>query len=132
MIALHAHSGFRYLALLLGLAVIGYGVWGMATRRGHDSRLYNLAASYRLVMDLTLFLGLAVLFSRRFSGLGVGTHIVVMIFATVVAHIVPAVMRKRPPEERTITPYVVATAVSLALVVVGIVMLPGGGRPFVG
>lgn len=128
MIAFYAHSGFRYLALLAGLAVIGYGIWGLARSRGHDKRLYNLAATYRLLMDITLFLGVAVLFSRR-SGLGVGTHIVVMLFATVVAHIVPAVMRKREPAERSIMPYVVATSVSVGLVLLGTVML---GRPVAG
>jgi len=128
VIAFYAHSGFRYLALLAGLAVIGYGVWSLATKRPHDQRLYNVAASYRLLMDLTLFLGVALLFSGRFYP-AVGTHIVLMILATVIAHIVPMVMRKREPEERTVMPYIVATAVSLGLVVVGTVML---GRPPVG
>lgn len=122
MIAFHAHSGFRYLALLLGLAVIAYGAWRLVKKQPHDQTLYNLAGFYRLTMDITFFLGVAVLFSRR-SGLGVGTHIVVMLFATVVAHVVPAVMRKRPPEERTIMPYIVATAVSVGLVLVGTAML---------
>ncbi len=77
-------------------------------------------------MDVTLFLGVAVLFSRRGGGLAVGTHIVVMLFATVVAHVVPLVMRKREPEERTVMPYIVATAVSVGLVLVGTVMLGRG------
>jgi hypothetical protein len=124
----HIHSGFRYLALLAGLAVIGYGLWSLVTGRGHVRRIHNLAAAYRVLMDLTLFLGVAVLFSGRFYP-AVGTHMVVMLLAVIVAHIVPAVMRKRPKEERTITPYVVATAASLALVILGTVML---GQPPIG
>ena len=122
MIFVHAHSGFRYIALLLGLAVLAYGVTGLMKKRGHDDTLYNLAAGYRHSMDLTLFLGVAVLFSGRFYP-AVGTHIVIMIFATLVAHVVPMVMRKREPEERSIMPYLVATGISLALVVVGTVAL---------
>lgn len=124
----YLHSGLRYLALLLGLAVIGYAGYGLATKRPHDRRLYNLAAGYRVLMDLTLFVGVALLFGGRFYP-AVGTHIVVMIFATAIAHVVPAVMRKREPEQRTLAPYIVATAVSLALVAVGTVVL---GKPIVG
>ena len=50
-------------------------------------------------------------------------------FATLVAHLVPAVMRRRPPEERSVMPYLVATAVSVGLVLVGTAML---GRPVLG
>ena len=125
MIIFHAHSGLRYLALLAGLAVIAYGIRALLGKKGHDDTLYNLAGIYRLIMDVTLFLGVALLFTGRFYP-AVGTHMVVMLFATLIAHIVPLVMRKREPEERTVMPYVVATAVSLVLVVVGTVML---GRP---
>jgi hypothetical protein len=128
MIAFHAHSGLRYLALLVGVAVLGYGAWRLAGRRGHDSTLYNLAGTYRLLMDVTFLMGVAVLFARR-SALGIGPHIVVMLFATLVAHLVPAVMRRRPPEERSVMPYLVATAVSVGLVLVGTAML---GRPVLG
>jgi hypothetical protein len=128
MLAFHAHSGLRYLALLVGVAVLGYAVWRLAGRRGHDSTLYNLAATYRLLMDVTFVVGVAVLFARR-SAFGIGPHIVVMLFATLVAHLVPAVMRRRPPEERSVMPYLVATAVSVGLVLVGTAML---GRPVLG
>ncbi len=117
-----AHSGLRYLALLAGVSVLLWGGRALVTKRGHDDTLYNLAGTYRLLMDLTLFLGVALLFTGRFYP-AVGTHLVVMIFATVIAHVVPLVMRKREPEERTVVPYLVATAISLAMVIVGTVML---------
>jgi hypothetical protein len=79
-------------------------------------------------MDVTFVVGVAVLFARR-SAFGIGPHIVVMLFATLVAHLVPAVMRRRPPEERSVMPYLVATAVSVGLVLVGTAML---GRPVLG
>ena len=76
MIIFHAHSGLRYLALLAGLAVIAYGIRALAGKKGHDDTLYNLAGIYRLIMDVTLFLGVALLFTGRFYP-AVGTHSVI-------------------------------------------------------
>jgi hypothetical protein len=52
-------------------------------------------------------------------------HIVLMLLATAVSHVVPAVMRRRRQQERTLLPYAVATAISLALAVVGVLVVPG-------
>ena len=89
-----------------------------------------LGSAYRWMMDITLFLGVAAIVTGSghfYPDLGV--HIVLMTLATIVAHIVPAVMRRRPPAERTYMPWAVATAVSLALVIIGTVAL---NRPMVG
>ena len=58
-----------------------------------------------------------------------GVHVILMLLATVVSHVVPAVMRKRRQEERTLMPYAVATAVALAMLAVGVLSI---GRPVVG
>lgn len=125
---LHAHSGLRYLVLLAGVATIGYALYGMARRRPYDTRMRVLAALFTGTLDLTILVGVAVLFSGRFYP-QLGGHIVVMILAAVIAHIVSAVTKRRPPEERTYPPHVVGTLVVLVLVVVGILTL---GRPLVG
>lgn len=126
---LHAHSGFRYLYLLGALAVVAYAVYALATRRGYDPRIHTLYAFQMLSLDLTAFLGIAVGFSSRARYPGLGPHIATMLFAMVTLHIVSSVMRKRPLEERSYGPYLVASLVSLALAVVGIAAL---GRPIVG
>jgi heme A synthase len=71
-------------------------------------------------------------FANLFSGIfypELGGHIVMMVFAATVAHIVHAVMKRRPDEEKTFAPHVVGTLVVLAMVVAGIMAI---GRPIVG
>lgn len=126
---LHLHSGLRYLVLLAGIAVIVYALRGVATKRPHDKTMKNLAITFRSLMDVTLVSGIVMVTVGHGFEANAGMHVVVMVLATVVSHIVPAVMRKRRQEERTLTPYVVATAVTLALVVVGTLSL---GEPTVG
>lgn len=128
MFFVHAHSGVRYLALLAGIALIAYAAAGLVRGRPHDRTVRILASVFRGMMDLAAFLGVAVLFSGRFYP-AVGTHIVLLGLAVVVSHVVPAVMRRRPPEERTLMPYIVATAVALGLVAAGTLAI---GRPVVG
>lgn len=128
MILFHAHSGIRYLVLLAGVLLAGYALVVLVTRRPHDKPLRVLAAVYAGSLDLNLLVGAALLFTGRFYP-AVGVHLVFMLGATVVAHLVPGVMKRRPPEKRSVAPYLVGTAVSLALVVTGITML---GRPIVG
>lgn len=125
---LSAHSGFRYLVLLLGIVVVAYAVYGMLTGRPYDSRMRLLGALFTGVLDLTVLLGLATLLSGTFYP-QLGGHIVMMVLAVAVAHIVSIVMRKRPPEERSYAPHVVGTLIVLAIVAFGILAI---GRPIVG
>jgi FtsH-binding integral membrane protein len=125
---LSAHSGFRYLVLLLGLVVIAYAAYGLAAKRPYDERMRILSAAFTGTLDLTVVLGLAHLFTSRFYP-QLGGHIVMMILGVTVAHVVSAVMRRRPLEQRTYAPHLVATVIVLAIVSFGIVAI---GRPVVG
>jgi hypothetical protein len=129
MLLFHTHSGLRYLALLAGLAVIGYALRGAMAKRPHDKNMKNLAITFRTLMDVTLFVGVAMVMTGYDFSNDLGMHIVLMTLATVVSHIVPAVMRKRPQAERSNLPYAVSTAVALALVALGTVVV---GQPVVG
>jgi Na+-translocating ferredoxin:NAD+ oxidoreductase RnfE subunit len=120
---LHAHSAFRYLALLAGIAVILYALHGMATSRAHDRNMKNLALTFRSTMDISVIIGVVMIMTGYGFYNDLGVHILVMVLATVVSHLVPAVMRKRPQAERTLAPYAVATAISLAMVMVGTLSL---------
>jgi hypothetical protein len=123
-----AHSGLRYLVLLAGVLVLGYAVYGQATKREYDKTMRILAAVFTGAIDLTALFGVAHLltgaFYPRLSG-----HIASMVLAAVVAHIVSAVMKRRPVAERTFLPHIVGTLVVLALVVAGIMAI---GRSIVG
>jgi Fe2+ transport system protein B len=123
-----AHSGLRYLVLLSGLVVIGYAVFGAVTGRAYDRRMRILAAVFTGLIDLTALFGVAHLFTGTFYP-QLGGHIVTMVLAVAVAHIVSVVMKRRVPEQRTYTPHIVGTAVVLALIAVGIMAI---GRPIVG
>lgn len=128
MILLYAHSGMRYLVLLAGLLVMAYAGWGAAAGRPYDRTMRVLSAVFTASVDLTALLGLSYLFVGTFYP-QLGGHIVMMVLAVVVAHVISAVMKRRPPAERTYLPHVIGTAVVLGLVVFGIMAI---GRPIVG
>jgi FtsH-binding integral membrane protein len=119
---LSAHSGFRYLVLLLGLIVVAYAAYGIAAKRPYDNRMRGLAAAFTGTLDLTAVLGLGNLFTDQFYP-QLGGHIVMMVLAIAVAHVVSTVMRRRPPEQRTYAPHVVGTLVVLGIVVFGILAI---------
>ena len=125
---IHAHSGFRYLVLLMGLVVIGYAAYGLVTQAEYGKPMRVLSAIFTGVMDLTVLLGLVVLFSGTFYP-QLGGYIVMMVLATVIAHVVHGVMKRRPPEAQTFAPHIVGTLVVLACIAAGIMAI---GRPIVG
>lgn len=125
---LHAHSGIRYLVFLAALAVIAYALYGMATGRPYDKSMRVLSAIFTGLLDLMILMGVGLLFTGMFTP-QLGGHIVMMVLAAAVAHIVHGVMKKRPPEKRTWAPHLVGTAVALGLIAAGILAI---GRPLVG
>jgi hypothetical protein len=125
---LSAHSGLRYLVLLLGLVVIAYGAYGMVSKRPYDSRMRILATAFTGTLDLTVVLGLAHLFTSTFYPQLAG-HLTMMVLALAITHIVSVVQRRRPLEQRTYGPHVFGTLVVLAIISFGILAI---GRPIVG
>jgi hypothetical protein len=125
---LHAHSGFRYVVLLLGAATVLYALFGAATKRPVGRAMMKLASAFAGAFHLQILLGLALLFTNsvvRFNP----AHVITLLFAALVAQIVPSVMRRRPPDARTYTPYLIGSGVALALAIAGILAL---GRPVLG
>ena len=125
---LQAHSGFRYLVLLMALVVIGYAAYGMATGRPYDKRMRVLSAAFTGSLDLTVLSGFMNIFAGMFYP-QLGGHIVMMVLAAAVAHVVHRVVKKRPEEEKTYAPHLVGTVIVLGMVVAGIMAI---GRPIVG
>ena len=122
-----AHSGVRYLVLLAGLVALAYAVFGAVTRRPYDRAMLGMASAFAGLTHLQVLLGIALLFTGRFYSALIG-HIVCMVFATVVAQVVPSVMRRRPPGGRSYVPHAIGTLVALALMVAGILAI--GRGPF--
>ena len=125
---LSAHSGLRYLVLLLGLAVVGYAVYGLIAKRPYDQRMRILSLAFSGVLDLQVVIGLASLFTSTFYPQLAG-HLTMMVLAVAITHIVSIVQRRRPPEQRTYGPHVVGTLVVLAIISFGILAI---GRPILG
>lgn len=123
----YAHSGIRYLVLLAGVLALGYALFGMITGRSYDRGMRILASSFAGVLHLQIVLGVAVIFSRGFSPALIG-HITMMIFAAAVAQGTSSIMKRRPDEQKSYTPHLVATAVALVLIAGGIMAI---GRPIV-
>ena len=121
------HSALRYALLLLGVAAIGYALYGTATKRPFDEIMRRLGGWFAMVLHLNILVGVALLFTGQFYP-QLGGHVLMMVFAAVVAQIVPSVMRRRPEEERSYMPYVVSTVVALGLVWAGLLAI---GRPLV-
>jgi hypothetical protein len=125
---LHAHSGFRYLVLLMGLVVIAYAAHGLVTKRPYDKRMRVLSAAFTGMIDLTVVLGFANIFAGIFYP-QLGGHIVMMVLAAAVAHVVHGVMKRRPDDKRSFAPHLIGTVVVLGMVAAGIMAI---GRPIVG
>lgn len=125
---LNAHSGLRYLVFLSALLVIAHAAYGMATGRDYDTRMRILSAVFTGFIDLTVVLGLANLFTGSFYP-QLGGHIVMMVFAAVIAHVVHGVMKRRPADKQSYAPHLAGTLITLVVIVVGIMAI---GRPIVG
>lgn len=122
---LHAHSGLRYLVLLAGALALIYALWGLLSKRPYDRGMRILGSSFAGLLHLQVLLGFFLLVSGVFQPMLIG-HIFLMLVAAVVAQIPVSVMRRRPPEERSHAPHVVATLVALGLIWAGVLSIGRG------
>ena len=118
----YAHSGVRYLVLLAGVLTLGYALYGAITRRPYDPVMLRLARVFAGSVHLQVLLGVALLLTGRFYSALIG-HMVMMVFAAVVATVVPAIMRRRDPAARSWLPHVIGTLVTLALIWFGVMAI---------
>ena len=118
-----AHSGLRYLVLLTGVVALAYFVSGLATKRPVDKGVRILGAVFTGLLDLQILLGLIMVAMGRFYPQLIG-HIVMMLLAATVTHVLLVVNRKRPTPGYALP----AVAVGGALVLIfGGIMAIGRG-----
>ena len=122
---LYAHSGVRYLVLLAGVVALVYALFGAVTKRPYDRTMLSMASAFAGLTHLQVLLGVALLVTGQFYSALIG-HIVCMVFAAVVAQLVPSVMRRRAPGERSFLPHTVGILVALGLMVAGIMAIGRG------
>lgn len=123
-----AHSGLRWLVLLVAaVAIVKFALgWLQGSEfKGMDR---GLASAFSGLMDLQVTLGIIFLLWNGFSGTGFPLyrieHGVAMILAAAVGHL-PARWKNSDPKLRFRNTLFTVIA-SILLVIVGLVMLPGG------
>lgn len=117
-----AHSGVRYLALLIGVMVAAYAAIQMVRGKTYNETARRFGVSFAGIMDIQLLLGIANLLTRPFYPRLIG-HIALMVLAVALAHIPPALNRRRPPEERSLALQLRYTIGALVLMAAGILAI---------
>lgn len=127
-ILLMAHSGLRWLILLVAaIAIVKYliGWLSSAEYKGMDR---GLMAGFSGLMDLQATLGIIFLLWNGLTGAGFPgyriTHGLIMIVAAVVAHL--SVRWKNAGDITRFRNNLLLIAASLLLVLMGLLVLPGG------
>ncbi len=125
-IVFYAHSGIRYLVLLVAVAALAYLLFGLATRRDFDKLAGALTGAYLGLLDLQVLVGVALylLFPSRPALIG---HAVMMLAAVTVGHVANIMNKRR--EQKSYGVAFGGVAVSLLLVGGGIMAI---GRAIIG
>ncbi|MCY1080526.1 hypothetical protein [Archangium lansingense] len=116
-----AHSGLRYLVLLMGLVAVAYFAYGLATKRPVDKSVRILGSSFVGLLDTQILLGIGLAFAWPVLDGRIWTHMVTMLLAAGVAHVLLVVNRRRPNPNYALP--LAAVAGALILVFIGIVMV---------
>lgn len=114
----HAHSGIRYLVLLLALVAVGVFLHGFLTRRATGKGDRITMAAFTGSLDLQILLGVALVVAGIFYGALMG-HLMMMLLAAISAH-AASVMARRTTDDRR------AHAIRLAGVVLALLLIVGG------
>ena len=116
-----AHSGLRYLVLLVAVVALLACIHGIATGRPLRA-LGGLTAGFAGLLDLQILLGLGLVIGGIFYGALMG-HLVMMALAAIVVH-VASVRAKRAANERQATmTRLIGIALALVLIIGGIMSI---------
>ncbi len=118
-----SHSGLRYLVLLAGLVALAYFVSGLVMKRPVDKGVRVLGSIFTGLLDLQILLGLILVAMGRFYPQLIG-HIVMMLLAAAVTHVLLVINRKRSSPGYVLP--LVALLVALALIAGGIMAIGRG------
>ena len=127
-ILLMAHSGLRWLVLLIALIAIIKFLLGWLTRSPFKGMDRGLMSGYSGLLDLQSVLGIIFLLWNGFTGAGFPRyrleHGLIMIVAAVVAHL--SSRWKNAEDAVRFRNNLFLIVASLVLVLIGIAILPGG------
>ncbi len=92
---LSIHSYLRYLVLLVGVVAVAWFAFGLATKRPVDKSVRILGSSFAGLLDTQILLGIIAVAMGRYYPALIG-HIVMMVLATALAHVLLVKNRKSP------------------------------------
>lgn len=117
----HAHSGLRYLVLLVALIAVVWFLWGWIARRppGRPGRI--VMSTFVGLVDLQVLIGLVLFFGGHRPS-GIHGHLTLMLLATIVLHVASALARRRPAPARTVLP-LAGSLLASSLIVGGILAI---------
>jgi hypothetical protein len=129
--AFNAHSGLRYLVLLLGVLAALYALVGMMRKRPVDNAGMTLLRVWTVLLDIQFLLGvltlIALIMEGRFTGQLIG-HLVLMVAAIAVAHLGAIKLKKADPATRSYGAMLATSLIPLLVIIGGILAI---GRPIV-
>lgn len=121
----HAHSGLRFLILLLGVVHLVVAALALAKKQPPGKASRVLASVFMVLVHLQLVVGLGVLMARGFYPALIG-HIVMMVLAAAAATALPAINKRKAQPSAALA--LAGTLVTLLLIVGGIFAI--GRGPF--
>ena len=128
----YAHSGLRYLILLIGVAAVVNSALALRSERPSNSADRVLMGAFSGLLDLQLLLGFAMVALGLLYSALIG-HIAMMLLAVVVAHVCSVVARKAPDPRRAHAMRLAGVLGALLLIVGGIMAIGrnvlGSGAP---
>ena len=120
----HAHSGLRYLVLLVGLVAALVFAYGVVARRPVGAAR-ALTAAFTGLLDLQILLGVGLVIGGVFYGALIG-HLVTMLLAAVAAHVSSVMARRATDERRALVIRLLGVVATLLLIAVGITAIGRG------
>lgn len=129
-----AHSGVRYLILLIGIIALIYFAYAVVAKKNDETKSRVLGSVFTGVLDLQGLLGIIMVVMGLYYPAVIG-HLVMMIGAIVVAHASMAMAKTAQPPERRNAFRLAGVVVALLLIVGGIMAIGrsvfGSGAPSV-
>lgn len=125
--AFNAHSGLRYLVLLLAVLTALVALAGFIRKQPASNAGLTLLRIFTIVLDIQVLLGIVTLVTRSFYAQLMG-HLVMMVAAVAVAHLGAIQLKKATPELRGSGRLLAASLIPLLLIIAGILAIQ---RPIV-
>lgn len=117
------HSWLRYVVFVVGLSTFGYSLRGWLGRRPYCKRMWDLASAFAVLLFAEVLSGFLLVFTNRYFSGPLGLHMAFSMAAAAVAQLTYSTNRRRPRDERRYETHVWGSALALALVVAGILII---------